>query len=67
LRVVHGPATSDLGLVEIRLGQQSRVDDLMAGVRVGFHEGDLISVMNGSSYDKFTSAVRTFSVDLLNL
>ena len=67
MRVVHGPAASDLGLVEVWLRQQSRVDDLVAGERVGFHEGDLIAVINGSFDDKFTCAVRTFSVDLLNL
>ncbi len=67
MRVVHGPAASDLGLVEVRLGQQSRVDDLLAGVRVGFHEGDLIAVMDGSSDDKFTCAVRTLPVDLSDL
>ena len=54
MRVVHGPTASDLGLVEIWLGQQSRVDELLPGVWIGFHEGDLIALMDGTSDDEFT-------------
>ena len=57
MRVVHGPAASNLGLVEVRLRQLSRVDDMMAGSRVGFHEGYLITLMDGTSDDKFSCDV----------